>query len=100
VDVIAPDIPLAEEVDGPAIHAHRSDGQDDGELAVCFAGVANLHCDLVAHVGVEVREGGAGDWLEVTVPPMLAIEDARGWMRAARINAREIPALRVEALQE
>ena len=71
VDVIAGDAPFLEEIDRPAIHAHRADRQDECERPARLAGELDFAGDLVAHVGVEVLERGARDRLELRVPPRL-----------------------------
>ena len=93
VDVIAGDAPLLEEVDRPAVHAHRADRQDEGERPAGLAGQLDLAGDLVAHVGVEVVEGGAGDRLELRVPPRLgAASRPLGGRRAEAVDLRQVPA--------
>ena len=92
VNVIAGDVPFLEEIDGPAVHAHRADGQDQRGRSIMVTGLLDRPGDLVPHHDVEVGDRLAGDRLEARVPPRLAPADRLGRMRAAGVDLGEVPA--------
>ena len=102
MDVLAGDAPFLEEIDRPAIHAHRPDRQDEDQRPAGLARQLDLAGDLVAHEGVEVRERGAGDRLELRVPPGSAPRQrpARRSPPSRSIFARSQPAGRKPSIIE
>ena len=90
--MIARDVPFLEEIDRPAVHAHRADGQDQGERSIVVARLLDRPGDLVPHHDVKVGDRIAGDRLEARMPPGLTPADRLGRMRAASVDLGEVPA--------
>ncbi len=91
VTVVAGDPPFLEEKDRPAIHPHRPHRQNHGQTLAGFAGPANRHGDLVAHVCIEVRKCLAHDRAEVFMPPRLTISHGLRVVVDTGIDCRQIP---------
>ena len=94
VDVLAVDVPRLQEIDGPLVHTHRAERQDEDELAAFLFGELDLHGDLVAHVDAELLEVGALDGRKVLVPEALTIFHGRGVVGDAAVDLLNVPAFR------
>src|SRR4051794_32569418 len=73
MDMIAADAPFLKEEDGPAVHAHGADGQDESDRPRRLSRQLNLTGDFVAHHRIEVGQRAAGHWFETRMPPGLPI---------------------------
>jgi hypothetical protein len=91
--VLAVHIPLFEEINDPFIHSHRSDGENQNELAALVAGHFDLHGNLVAHICAKLFQIFAGIGRKVLVPEGLAIGYGRGVVGNALHNPGNIPPL-------
>ena len=92
VNVIAGDVPLLEEIDGPAVHSHRADGQDQRGRSILVARQFDRPGDLVPQHDVEVGDRVTGDRLKARMPPRLAFADRLRRLRAAKVDLGEVPA--------
>ena len=91
MDVFARDAPLGQEVNRPAIHSHRPDGQDQRELFARIATQLDRQRDLMPEHHVEIGEAAARHQLELLVPPLLTHPDVRRVGIDARIDLVQIP---------
>ncbi len=100
VDVVAGNAPLGEEVDDPAIHAHRADRQDQRQLLAGVAASLYGKRDLVPHQGLQVGERLADHRLKILVPARLPRREASRIGIDARIDLFEVPAGGQKALHQ
>ena len=100
VDVLARDAPLGQKVHGPAVHSHRTDGQDESELFASVSALLDRQGDFVSEHHVEVGETSARHQLKLLMPPLLTNSDVRRIGIDAGIDLGEVPSGREKAFHE
>ena len=94
--MVAADVPLLQEVDGPAVHTHGTYGDDHSQLLALVTGELDLQSDLMAHLGIEFVNILAGNGVEVLVPEIFP----GNALFAAGVDFFHIPTGGVEAFQQ
>lgn len=100
VHVLTGDAPFPQEIDGPAVHPHRSNGQDQDKGSARLPGELDFAGDLVPHVRVEILVGCARDRLEVSMPPGFAAGELLRRSGRQAVDAGQVPARRQKSLHE
>ena len=91
---------LAQEVDRPPVHAHRTDRENKRQFPSALARAADLHGDLVSQHSVEIRHAGASHRPKIGMPPGLRVRDRLRRVAATRVHPGQVPTGWEEAERE